>query len=78
MANPAYRPRKPKASPLWQCLVRHFDVFLGQYEECYRKRYGFLRPISILDGLSFQSAKIIFRNDRAPLTRGRWPVRFSS
>jgi hypothetical protein len=45
MASPAYRSRKPKASPLWQCLFRHVDVFLGQYEKCYRKRYGFLRPI---------------------------------
>ena len=45
MASPVYRSRKPKASPLWQCLFRHFDVFLGQYEERYRKRYGFLRPI---------------------------------
>ena len=45
MASPAYRPRKPKASPLWQCLFRHFDAFLGQYEEGLQKRYGFLRPI---------------------------------
>ena len=45
MASPAYRPRKPKASPLWQCLFRHFDAFLGQYEERYRKGYGFLRSI---------------------------------
>ena len=45
MASPAYRPRKPKASPLWHCLFRHFDAFLGLYEECYCKRYGFLRPI---------------------------------
>jgi len=45
MADPVYRPRKPKASPLWQCLFRHFDAFLGEYEECFRKRYGFLRPI---------------------------------
>jgi hypothetical protein len=45
MASPVYRPRKPKASPLWHCLFRHFDVFLGKYEECYSKRYGYLRPI---------------------------------
>ena len=45
MASPAYRPRRPKASPLWQCLFRHFDASLGQYEERYRKRCGYLRPI---------------------------------
>ena len=44
MASPAYRPRKPKVSPLWHCLFRHFDAFLGLYEDCYRKNYGFLRP----------------------------------
>jgi hypothetical protein len=45
MAGPAYRQRTPKASPLWQCLFRHFEAFLGQYEECHQKRYGFLRPV---------------------------------
>ena len=40
-----YRARKPKASPLWQCLSRHFDMFLDAYEERYQPRYGFLRPI---------------------------------
>ncbi len=45
MASPVYHPRKPKASPLWQCLNRQFDTFLGQYEERYSKRCGFLRPI---------------------------------
>jgi hypothetical protein len=45
MAGPVYRSRKPKASPLWQCLFRHFDAFLVEYKERYRKRYGFLRPI---------------------------------
>jgi hypothetical protein len=40
-----YRPRRPKESPLWQCLSRHFDMFLDVYEERYQPRYGFLRPI---------------------------------
>ncbi len=40
-----YRGRKPKASPLWQCLSHHFDEFLEAYEERYQPRYGFLRPI---------------------------------
>ncbi len=45
MVIQAYRPRKPKASPLWQCLSAHFDAFLDTYEERYQPRYGFLRPI---------------------------------
>ena len=45
MVAQAYRARKPKASPLWQCLSRHFDEFLAGYEERYQPRYGFLRPI---------------------------------
>ena len=45
MVAQAYRARKPKASPLWQCLSRHFDDFLAGYEERYQPRYGFLRPI---------------------------------
>ena len=40
-----YRPRRPKESPLWQCLSRHFDAFLEGYEGRYQSRYGFLRPI---------------------------------
>ncbi len=40
-----YRLRRPRESPLWQCLSRHFDTFLDAYEERYQPRYGFLRPI---------------------------------
>jgi hypothetical protein len=40
-----YRARKPKASPFWQCLSRHFRDFLESYEERYQSRYGFLRPV---------------------------------
>ena len=45
MVEQVYRPRRPKESPLWQCLSRHFDEFLEAYEERYQPRYGFLRPI---------------------------------
>ena len=45
MITQAYRARKPKTSPLWQCLFKHFDAFLDVYEERYRSRYGYLRPI---------------------------------
>ncbi len=45
MVEQVYRPRRPKESPLWQCLSRHFDEFIEAYEERYQPRYGFLRPI---------------------------------
>ena len=45
MKNQVYRARQPKASPLWQCLTRHFDAFLADYEERYQPHYGFLRPV---------------------------------
>ncbi len=41
----AYRARRPQASPLWQCLSRHFNAFLEIYEERYQPRYGYLRPV---------------------------------
>ena len=36
MVDQVYRPRRPKASPLWQCLQEHFDRFLDTYEERYQ------------------------------------------
>jgi len=45
MVAQVYRPRKPRASPLWQCLTRHFDTFQTVYEERYQSRHGYLRPI---------------------------------
>ena len=44
MVAQVYRARKPKASPLWQCLTRHFDRFQTVYEERYQSRHGYLRP----------------------------------
>jgi hypothetical protein len=44
MVAEVYRARKPKASPLWQCLSRHFDTFQAVYEQRYQPRHGFLRP----------------------------------
>jgi len=40
-----YRPRKPKASPLWQCLKEHFYWFLVDYPEKYEAKHGFLKPL---------------------------------
>ena len=31
----AYRARRPKLSPLWQCLDAHFDAFVDIYPETY-------------------------------------------
>ena len=39
------RPRRPKLSPLWQCLDAHDDAFLDTFSETYEHDYGFLRPI---------------------------------
>jgi hypothetical protein len=41
----AYRARRPKLSPLWQCLDGHFDAFVDIYPETYEHDYGFLCPI---------------------------------
>jgi hypothetical protein len=40
-----HRARRPKLSPLWQCLDAHFDTFLDIYPEAYEHDYGFLCPI---------------------------------
>ena len=45
MVEQVYHGRKPKASPLWQCLSHHFDEFLEAYKERFQPCYGFLRPI---------------------------------
>ena len=45
MVAQVYRGRRPKASPLWQCLFRHYDTFQAVYEKRYQSRHGYLRPI---------------------------------
>ena len=45
MEAQAYRARRPKSSPLWQCLDAHFDTFLDIYPKAYEHDYGFLRPV---------------------------------
>ena len=38
-----YRPRRPRASPLWQIIHHGWDEFQSQYESKYRKVHGPLR-----------------------------------
>ena len=45
MGEQVYRPRRPKESPLWQCLCAHFYDFIQAYPEKYEKKYGFLKPV---------------------------------
>jgi hypothetical protein len=40
-----YRPRQPRASPLWQVLDRYFHDFQRVYDDRYQQRYGFWRPV---------------------------------
>ena len=42
-----YRPRSPRASPLWQIVHHSWNDFLADYESKYRKIHGPLRPFSI-------------------------------
>jgi len=43
--SPAYRSRKPEASPLWQLVTNHAQTFLDLYDERYAARYGPLRAV---------------------------------
>ncbi len=40
-----YRPRDPRASPVYRLFESHFDEFERVYAERYQKRYGFWRPV---------------------------------
>jgi len=52
MPNPTpspsiYRPRTPRASPLWQIVHHSWNGFLAGYEAKYRKIHGPLRPSTV-------------------------------
>jgi len=38
-----YRPRRPRASPLYRLVEAHYDEVKGQWEERYQRRCGFWR-----------------------------------
>ena len=39
-----YRPRKPQDSQYYQCIEDHIKEFERIYDDCFPKKYGFLRP----------------------------------
>jgi hypothetical protein len=45
MVEVVYKPRKPKASPLYQSISEHFSEFESVYGERYQNKYGVLRDV---------------------------------
>jgi hypothetical protein len=41
MVTGAYKPRDPKATPLYQCVKKHFAEFEAAYPTRYQEQYGF-------------------------------------
>ncbi len=75
-----YRPRRPRASPLWQLLDRYFDEFQRVYDERYRQRYGFWRPViasTIEKFLACGDLREGFARVRCPRCRDEFFVAFS-
>jgi hypothetical protein len=46
-ATPAgvYRPRRPRASPLYRLIEDHFQEFTTVYDERFSRRWGYWRPV---------------------------------
>ena len=40
-----YHPRDPTESPLWNLLNNHYESFEKNYEEKFKKKYGYFRPV---------------------------------
>ena len=40
-----YRPRRPRASPLYRLLEEHFRAFSTVYDERFAQRFGHWRPV---------------------------------
>jgi len=45
-ATSIYHPRRPRSSPLFRLLEKHFERFWVIYEEKYEREYGPLRPVA--------------------------------
>jgi len=80
-----YRPRRPKESPLRQCLCAHFYDFIQAYPQKDEKKYGFLKRVvedvvnKYLDGGDFTKgfAHIYCENCKKSMLlpfscKGRW------
>ncbi len=39
-----YRPRRPRASPLYRLVDEHFNTLAHVHEECFQSNYGRIRP----------------------------------
>ncbi len=79
-ATATYRPRRPRASPLWKLLDRYFDEFQQVYDERYRKRYGFWRPViscTVEKFLACGDLREGFARVRCPRCRHEFFVAFS-
>ena len=46
-SGPIYRPRRPRRSPLYQIVERHFPQFEQAYDKSYAGRYGRWRPVVV-------------------------------
>ncbi len=40
---PIYRPRNPRASPLFQLFETHYETIKSVWEERFERQYGFLQ-----------------------------------
>jgi len=40
-----YKPRNPRALPLYQLVEDYYEAFERSYDEQYEKKYGFWRPV---------------------------------
>jgi hypothetical protein len=79
-AAATWRPRRPRASPLWQLLDRYFDEFQRVYDERYQKRYGFWRPViarTVEKFLACGDLRDGFSRVRCPRCRYEFFVAFS-
>jgi len=75
-----YRPRNPRASPLFRLLEEHYDAFERVYPERYQQRYGFWRPVirkAVLDFLKCGDLREGFARVRCPDCRHEFFVAFS-
>jgi hypothetical protein len=46
ISAPIYRPRNPKQTPYYRCVVDHLETLEQVYEERFERNYGFFRPMS--------------------------------